>query len=60
MVLDHDPNDPYDGRSPGPDGCLLCSVAVGLLITVAIAFLIYKGIRHFELTLPSKIMAPHK
>lgn len=60
MVLDPDPNDPYNGQTPGPEGCLVCSVFIGLLVSVAIAYLIYIGIRHFELTLPSKIMAPHK
>ncbi len=58
MSLDPDPNDPYAGERPGPEGCLLCGVLGGLALTLLIAFGIYKTIRHFELTLPSKIIAP--
>lgn len=56
MPPEPDPNNPYD--MPGPDGCLLCGVIGGLALTLLIAFFLYKGIKHFELTLPSKVIAP--
>lgn len=57
MVLDPDPNDmPHDN----PDGCPLCGIVLGLALTLLIAGALYSGIRYFELSLPSKILAPHK